>query len=436
MRKPLLSLAPLGLCVFVGNAFADESNVTVYGILDTAVANIEHALNFEPNHPVENNPTVTKGTQSATGLLNGGMSQTRWGVKGQEDLGGGYKAVFLLEQAFNLPSGNVSNAALGLASNSSTGPNMSADSAISGQFFNRGAYVGLSSTSAGTFTLGRQQSFFLDNIAAFDALMGSQAFSPLGFSGTYGGGGATDDSRVDNALKYKINVGDFSLGALYKLGGVAGTSSAQSAYEFNAVYASGPLAVQLGYQAFKDAFAISNATGTGTIKVTAEDTKSLMLAAKYTYSALTVRAGFEREEYENPSNPTSDLGVTSLYGIALASAPSVTAYPDQKTLNVFWLGGGYDFTPAFTLLLGAYHIAQNNYDPTNCANATQLSRCSGSLNYYSLVGDYHFSKRTDSYFGIMESTVSGGPAAAVENKAPLPSETKNRIVALGIRHVF
>jgi len=433
LRKSLISIAPLAILGLAGQAHADESNVVIYGILDTAVANIQHALNFDPYHPVSNNPNVTQGTQSATGMLNGAMSATRWGIKGQEDLGDGLKAVFLLEDGFSLGSGNINNAALGLANNTALGPNMSADSAISGQFFNRGAYVGIGKAAVwGTVTFGRQQSFFLDNISIFDPMMGSQAFSPLGFSGTYGGGGATDDSRVDNSVKYRVAFGDFTLGALYKFGGVAGSNSAQGAYEVNGVYAAGPLGVQLGYQQFKDAFAIGNNTGAGSVKVTAEDTKAYMLSAKYSFDALTVRGGFEREEYTNPSNPTSDATLTSIYGVAVASVSTNPFPTGQKNLNVYWLGGGWDFSSAFSLLLGGYHVSQNAYACTTPTNKA----CSGSLNYYSLVGDYHFSKRTDSYFGLMESTVSGGPAYAVANKAPLASETSNRIIALGIRHVF
>ena len=369
-------------------------------------------------------------------MLNGGLSATRFGLKGQEDMGGGLKAVFLLEDGFNLGSGAISNAAQGLANNTANGPNMSADSAVAGQFFNRGAYVGLASNDYGTLTLGRQQSFFLDNIAQFDPMTGSQAFSPLGFSGTYGGGGATEDSRADNSLKYRLTLGDVTVGALYKLGGVAGSSGAQSAYEVNAVYASGPVAFELGYQAFKDAFAMANAAGTGTVKVTAEDTKSFMAAARYTWEALTLRAGYEREEYLNPSHASADLAVTSVLGVPLAGAPAVTAFPAQKNLNVYWLGGGYNVAPTFTLLLGGYHVTQNDYDAAGCANASQPARCSGSLNYYSLVGDYNLSRRTDLYGGIMQSTVSGGPAAAVANAAPTPSVDSNRIIALGMRHRF
>ncbi len=440
MRKQLISLAPLALCAFVGNAFADNSSVTLYGIVDTAIANVQHSLDFAPDHPVGADPRVTNGTQSATGMLNGGLSATRWGIKGQEDMGGGLKAVFLLEQGFNVGSGEVSNAAQGLATNTAAGgPNMSADSAVSGQFFNRGAYVGLGSDSVGTITFGRQQSFMLDVIAIFDPIQGSQAFSPLGFSGSYGGGGFTDDSRVDNSLKYKLNVGDFTLGALYKLGGVAGSTTAQSAYQLNAVYASGPLAVEAGWQKFNDGFSLSNATGTGTIKATAADTASYMAAAKYKLAETTLRAGYQRQNFTNPANPTQDQAVTSVFGYPLSAPASVTAYNNEKTLNVYWLGVQQDFTPAVTVMLGAYHVRQNDYNCPATATTKPASTadkgCAGSLNYYSLAADYHFSKRTDSYLGIMESLVSGGPADAVLNTKG-QSVNSNRIIALGVRHVF
>ncbi len=428
--------ASLAMIALAAGARADEGSVALYGILDTAIANIQHAANFDAFHPVANNPTVTKGTKSATGMLNGGLSATRWGIRGEEDLGGGNTAVLQLEQGFDVGSGNISNAALGIANNTASGPNMSADSAISGQFFNRGASVGLGSASYGTLTFGRHQSFFLDNIAAFDPILGSQAFSPLGFSGTYGGGGATDDSRVDNSIKYRITTGAFTLGALFKLGGVAGDPSAQGALQVNGVYSAGGLAVQLGYQQFKDAFAMSNAAGTGTLKATAADTRACMLAARYRWDALTVRGGYEREQYENPSHPTDDLATTQLFGVTLAGAPAVNAFPTTKSLNVEWLGGGYAATRAFTLLAGGYHVTQNDYDPAGCANGTQKARCSGTLDYYSLVGEQALSARTDLYAGLMLSTVSGGPAAAVANTPPTPSETTNRIVALGLRHRF
>ncbi|HYA77008.1 MAG TPA: porin [Burkholderiaceae bacterium] len=431
-RKTLCTFAPLLLAGFVGTAFADDSYVTLYGTLDLALTHCDHCLNFDPNHVVGQNLNVTHGYQPATGFINGGMSATKWGLKGQDDLGGGWKAVFLLEQGFNLPSGNISNAAKGLASNRSTGPNMSADSAISGQFFNRGAYTGLSSNTWGTLTFGRQQSFFLDNIAIFDPILGSQAFSPMGFSGSFGGGGYTDNSRVDNSLKYRVAVGDFDLGALYKLGGVAGSTAAQSAWELNAVYAAGPFAVQLGVEKFYDAFSVGNSTGDGFVTAKAADTKAYMASAKYTWDLTTFRIGYEREEYNDPSNPAVDQQTTSIFGFPIAGLVNVTSYPNEEALNVYWAGIQQQFTPAFSVLSGAWKVFQNQY---NCTTGAQ-SGCSGNLNYYALVGDYYLSKRTDLYLGIADALVTGGPRNAVLNAAPTPSANTNLQYALGMRIRF
>jgi len=431
-------LAPLALSALVSAAFADESSVTLYGTLDEAIANVSHSLNFSNTFPVAVNTTLSnnKGTQSATGILNGGLSATKFGLKGEEDMGGGLKGVFLLEQGFNLPSGATSNAALALASNKSTGPSVAVDSAISGQFFNRGAYAGLASNSWGTLTAGRQQSFFLDNIAIFDPMLGSQAFSPLGFSGSYGGGGFTDDSRTDNSLKYRVALGDFDLGLLYKFGGVAGSGSAQTAYEVNGVYASGPFAVQLGYQAFKDAFSLATSTGNGVdIGATAGDTDAYMVSAKYTYEKTTVRLGYELEQIKNPSNPTQDQQVTSIFGFTVSPAMVVNKYTTTEDLKVYWIGGTQELTSAFAVSLGVYHVAQNSFIAAGVACSGTQSQCAGATNYYSLMGDYNLSKRTDVYLGIMDVMASGGPANADVNKAP-PSENTNRTVALGIRHRF
>jgi len=437
-RKSVLKVAPLALAAFTGAAFADDSSVTLYGVLDAAIANIQHAYNFDPIMVSDNNPLITKAPHSATGMFSGGLSATRWGIKGQEDIGGGVKAIFLLESGFNISSGAIGNAVYAVSRNTAAGgPNANGDSALNGQLFARAAYVGLSSTDYGSITGGRNTSFMVDNLGLFDPLLGSYAFSPIGYSGAFGGGGYTEDSRVDSSLKYKISFGDFTVGALYKFGGVAGSSSSQGAYQLNAVYQSGPLAIGLGYEQFKDAFTVVNPNGTtqpiGTVVATAADTKAYMLGVKYKIQDFTLRAGYEREQFTNPSNPTQDALTNTLYGTTVFSV-NVAPFPNQKNFNVFWVGGGYDFTDKFTLMGAVYRVTQNAFGTGAVAgcSSTASATCSGNTNYYSLVGDYHLSKRTDTYLGIMKETASGGMAAGFV----APQEAANRTIALGFRHTF
>jgi predicted porin len=69
------------------------------------------------------------------GVQSGVMNGNRWGLKGQEDLGNGTSAIFVLESGFDLADGTQGQG---------------------GRLFGRQAYVGLSGDSWGTFTIGRQ----------------------------------------------------------------------------------------------------------------------------------------------------------------------------------------------------------------------------------------------------------------------------------------
>lgn len=79
MKKSLIALAVMG--TFAGAAYA-QSNVTVYGILDTGFA---------------------RSTGSDVRL--GSNVDSRMGFRGTEDLGGGVKADFNLERCINVNDG-------------------------------------------------------------------------------------------------------------------------------------------------------------------------------------------------------------------------------------------------------------------------------------------------------------------------------------------
>ncbi|WP_175773397.1 porin [Paraburkholderia phenazinium] len=105
-----------------------QSNVTLYGIADTAIQYISnvggHALFQEANT----------------------HSPDMFGLKGVEDLGGGLRAIFDLQNEYLLNNGQA---------------------LVPGTLFNRKSYVGLQSNTYGTLTLGHQPSFMYDILSNY-----------------------------------------------------------------------------------------------------------------------------------------------------------------------------------------------------------------------------------------------------------------------------
>lgn len=115
------AIKEIGLVVAIalnaGSAFA-QSNVRIYGILDTAVAYTK----------------LSNGT-SFSQMLQTGHVPTRLGFEGQEDLGGGLYAAFRMEQGFAVDTGALLQG---------------------GRGFGREAFVSLGSRSLGELRVGRQ----------------------------------------------------------------------------------------------------------------------------------------------------------------------------------------------------------------------------------------------------------------------------------------
>ena len=55
------------------------------------------------------------------------------------------------------------------------------------------------------------------------------------------------------------------------------------------------------------------------------------------------------------------------------------------------------------------------------------------MNFYVAVADYAFSKRTDAYFGVDHTSISGGTALVLDTASGARSRTG---VTMGIRHRF
>lgn len=148
MQKKIIALAIAGLASTA--AFAAD-NVTLYGVVDAFAA------------------SVSGDTRLAGGSINsGGLSTSRIGFKGVEDLGNGLKAAFVLEYRLNVDGnygigGNTQSSVSGTSlvqSTSSSGPA-------------RQQMLALVS-NAGTFAVGRLQTAGYDFGLKYDALAGSR----------------------------------------------------------------------------------------------------------------------------------------------------------------------------------------------------------------------------------------------------------------------
>ncbi|HLO68929.1 MAG TPA: porin [Holophaga sp.] len=404
---PVLAQAPASPLSVQTDAFS----ATLYGLLDAGVGYMPHSLNWDATLPPSTAPAALTGRKKVLGMFAGGVSQSRWGIRASADLGGGWKAIAHLEACLVGTTGVVGNSALGLATNTPAGPNWAGDSAVNNQLFSRACYGGVSSDRYGTLTFGRNISLMMELAVAYDPLGAAQLFSPLGFSGTYGGGGATENSRVDNSLKYKIKVGAFSSGALYKFGNVAGAMGAQSGVQAQAGWERGALGVQFSYQGCKDAFSLGSPNGTtqplGTVVATAFDTEAWMATFKAGVGPVTLKAGYQHLTYTNPSHPVEDQALTSLFGVPIARPVNVTRYATgAKQVDVVWLGGAWDVTPKLAVQAGYYHVRQNDYS----GGTATASAKSGTSRFASLLVDYRITKRFDVYGGHMGNEAAGGMA--------------------------
>ncbi len=208
--------------------------ITLYGTLDVGVGWVSHGLpengyNYEGESLVNRN-----GNHSQFLIAPNNLSQTGLGVKGKEEFLPGWFGVFNASTGINPQSGHLANLAAtntlnaGLPRDSYS---FAGDGARAGQFFNDELFAGISSTDFGTLTAGRQRALGTDAVPAYDPAGGAYSFSFIGYNGLMAGGGDTQDTRWDDALKYRATIGLVHVGLMYKFAdGQGGCYSASAAW--------------------------------------------------------------------------------------------------------------------------------------------------------------------------------------------------------------
>jgi len=376
MKKSVIAATVVG-CFATGSANA-QSSVTLYGIIDVGI-------NYVSN-------LKTGGGAHAFSLVDGPPQASRWGLKGAEDLGGGLKAIFTLENGFSVNNGNLGQGS---------------------RMFGRQAFVGLTGEQWGTVTFGRQYDPVVDFLA------------PATANGTYGGGyfshmfdsDNTDNNlRVDNSVKFKsLNYSGFSMSALYGFSNQAGATNRNEAWGVGAGYTNGPVSVGAAYEQFNNPGTNTDGAVSSTADATFVAGRQRIFGVGGTYTLGPVKAG---------------LAWTRTVLDGITSGPIVANY---LRLDNYEVNARYDITSAF-YVAGGYTFTDGKQ--TNGSVTTDPK-----WHQVNLMLDYSLSKRTDVFLiGVFQKAAGDATFAYIYGNGSTsiqsPGSAKQVVARIGMRHKF
>jgi predicted porin len=385
MKKTLTLIVAGIMGAFAMSAHA-QSSVTLYGTLDAGMV-------------YSNNEGGHSNWQQASGSV----SNTYFGLRGNEDLGGGLHAIFTLESGFNLNSGQFSQTE---------------------SLFNRQAYVGLQSEQYGTVTLGRQYDSMVDYLAPLSETGGGYGNNLAAHP--FDNDNLDNTFSVQNAVKYQsANYGGFKFGGLYGFSNDAGQFSNNRAWSAGASYNNGPLSVAASYLQLNNSGStnLNGAVtqGNGTAEIAAMLQRTFGAGINYSYGPANVGFVYSHTQLD---------GITGVNvgGETLAGFGGTNLHLDNFELN-----GRYALTPALSLN-AAYTFTNGTMTGSNGSGDPKWQTAS-------LQGDYSLSKRTDVYLeGVFQHASGelgnlGANVASINTLSPSTSANQT-VVAVGMRHRF
>ncbi|MDD2844518.1 MAG: porin [Rhodoferax sp.] len=424
-----VALASALCCAGLAQAQTDSS-VTLYGLADVGITSVSGLKAG----------TVT---QVASGIMEG----SRWGIKGNEDLGGGYKAIFTLEARVELDTGansstpisggqlsdRYSNAALlGLPPVFAAPPAPTTQAVLNSlvpalasqiygvnvgpygnRVFDRQSFVGLI-TPVGAVLAGRMYTPAFETNAMFD-IMETQSGLAAGQLVSFP---AILEIRQSNAIAYRIAKDGFAGSLYYALGDRGETANNDSRMiAFNASYKANGFAVGLGHNATK------NEAGQDSLKTTVVGAS--MATGPHKVSGMAIQI-----TDDNPANMgdigAAVLGATGSSALAglIQGAYTQALKQDGRLYHV-----GYRYTTGPHTVSVSY----NTFNDKRPANADVKS--------YGAAYSYALSKRTDLNAVLVRFDNSATAQAAPGGNGYLggvtaSAGTDSTGLALGIRHRF
>jgi predicted porin len=379
-----LKLSSTAALVMFATAAHAQSTVTLYGVLDNGLLyQSTSAASFQPT--AHNLGHVYQ-------LKDGGIYASYWGLKGSEDIGGGYKINFKLQGTFNTANGKF-----GLS-----------DTPGTVAMFNQFATVGASGPF-GTFDAGRQIIPMIYAMSETD-VRGAQYFGSiltawLGMNQAAGWPGTSTNAPIgalydSNALVY--NSPKFygaSLALEYAPGGVAGQFQGGTRESAVLRYSNYGLNLAAVYYNGHDTnpFPLTYPT-TPAVPATGQDNNRF-----YYFGAMYTISGFS---------------ISASYGVGKNPEKSNTADFEMAS------GGlGYQFNPRFKVTSGYYYLKDRNHSANHSSEVA-------------LGAEYNLSRRTKAYAQVGYVENKGTMNQTIIYGAPVAPGVSTTAAMIGIRHSF
>ncbi|WP_154360741.1 porin [Duganella aquatilis] len=313
-------------------------------------------------------------------MTRGVGSASRLGFKGNEDLGGGLDAVFVLESGVKVDTG---------------------ESDVAGSAFNRQALVGLSSKQYGALTLGRQKT------ALYKAL--AEVGDPFGLG--YAGSAknlfplAGPNTRTSNTVAYATpSLSGWSGEVTYSQGEQQGDQAAGRQYGGAVAYSNGTLNARLVYNNRN-----SDSVPAGAAPVSRDLGHNVLFVANYDFQIVKAFLALGQDKGFN----SAVLPVANAYGYQDAPKPTT----DSRDLLI---GATLPLGPRGTLMTSFLHKDDRQWNQ----DASQLA-----VGY-----SYAWSKRTSTYVAYAKIRNQHGAGYTVGNDTEAGSG--DAAFNLGVRQLF
>lgn len=367
-------------------------------------------------------------------IVSGIMDGSRLGLRGNENLGGGWRALFTMESRLELNNGTVGNRpasgtqlpdrlnnAVILGLPAALQPAVSGVAAsigntvgvnVRGGFWDRQIYAGVV-TPVGAILAGRQYTPGYEAVVNFDTLK-AQSSLQLGQVASLP---SAVDIRVDNALSYRVQQGPVTASAMWAFGGVAGSPTARRLWGLQGVYRT-------------EAFSVGGGYNTRNNELGEKSLSTLVLGGTAAIGPGTVSTAFASVKDDHPTDVSTISTTLQGQGASAAQGALVqNAFVSGLKQDAHLMHIGY------TLVTGALtsYVAYSRLDDKTQWNADVES--------FGVAYSYALSKRTDINAVVARFHNKGLAQAAPGGAGFLggvtaTAGTSSNNLALGVRHRF